>query len=44
MCLQDVDLWGRDLCDESKGFSEAVSHRVENDLTLKDMVESTVIA
>ena len=30
MCLQCVDVWGRDLGDESKGFSEAASHRKEN--------------
>ena len=48
--MQCVDVWGRDLGDESRGFSEAVSHRVRRMLTmicrvtLKDMVESTVIA
>ena len=30
MCLQRVDVWGRDLGDESRGFSEAASHREEN--------------
>ena len=32
MCLQRVDVWGRDLGDENRGFSEAASHREENDL------------
>ena len=35
MSFQCVDVWGRDLGDESRGFSEAVTHReenVENDL------------
>ena len=35
MCLQRVDVWGRDLGNESRGFSEVVSHReesAENDL------------
>ena len=30
MCLQHVDVWGRDLGVESKAVSEAVSHREEN--------------
>ena len=30
MCLQCVDVWSRDLGNESKGVSEAVSHREEN--------------
>ena len=30
MCSQCVDVWGRDLGDESRGFSEAASHREEN--------------
>ena len=30
MCLQCVDVWGRDLGDESRGFLEAASHREEN--------------
>ena len=30
MCLQHVDIWSRDLDDESRGISEAVSHREEN--------------
>ena len=30
MCSQRVDVWGRDLGDESRGFSEAASHVVEN--------------
>ena len=29
-CSQHVDIWGRDLGDESRGFSEAASHREEN--------------
>ena len=35
MCSQHVDVWSRNLGDESRGVSEAVSHReenVENDL------------
>ena len=35
MCSQRVDIWGRNLCDESRGVSEAASHReknAENDL------------
>ena len=49
MCSQCVDVWSRDLGDESRAVSEAVSHREENakndcGVTLKDMVESTVIA
>ena len=28
--LQHVDIWGRDLADECRGVSEAVSHREEN--------------
>ena len=47
--MQRVDVWGRDLGDESRVFLEAASHREENarmicGATLKDMVESTVIA
>ena len=30
MCSQRVDVLGRDLGDESRGFSEAASHREEN--------------
>ena len=30
MCSQRVDIWGRDLGDESMDFSEAVSHREKN--------------
>ena len=30
MCLQRVDVWSRDLVDESRGVSEAASHREEN--------------
>ena len=30
MCSQCVDVWGRDLGNESSGFSEAASHREEN--------------
>ena len=30
MCLQRVDVWSRDLDDESRGFSEAARHREEN--------------
>ena len=48
MCLQRVEVWGRDLGNESRHFSEAASHRAENaknDLRSEvDMVESTVIA
>ena len=49
MCSQHVDICGRNLGDESRGVSEAVSHRqenAENDLRsdVKDKVESTVIA
>ena len=29
MCLQRVDVWNRDLGDESRGVSEAASHREE---------------
>ena len=29
-CLQRVDVWDRDLGNESRGFSEAASHREEN--------------
>ena len=50
--MQHVDVWGRDLGDESRGVSEAASHREPQrrmlrmifGVTLKDMVESTVIA
>ena len=49
MCSQCVDVWGRDLGDEGRGFSEAASQerrmlRMICVVTLKDMVESTVIA
>ena len=30
MCSQCVDIWGRNLGDESKSVSEAVRHREEN--------------
>ena len=30
MCLQCVDVWGRDFGDESRGVLEAASHREEN--------------
>ena len=30
MCSQRVDVRGRDLSDESRGVSEAASHREEN--------------
>ena len=30
MCLQRVDIWCRNLGDESKGVSEAASHREKN--------------
>ena len=30
MCLQHVDVWGRNLGDESRGISETASHREEN--------------
>ena len=30
MCLQHVDVWSRDLSDESRGVSEAANHREEN--------------
>ena len=48
--MQHVDVWGRDLGNESRGFSEAASHKERRMLrmicgvTLKDKVESTVIA
>ena len=48
MCSQRVDVWGRNLCDESRSVSEAASHRknAENDLQsdVEGKVESTVIA
>ena len=31
VCLQHVDVWGRNLVDESRDVSEAASHREEND-------------
>ena len=30
ICLQHVDVWSRDLGNESRGVSEAASHREEN--------------
>ena len=30
MCLQHVDVWGRNLGDESRDVSEIASHREEN--------------
>ena len=43
--MQCVDVWGRDLGNESRGFSEAARMlRMICGVTLKDMVESTVIA
>ena len=30
MCLQCVDVWGRNLGDESMGVSEAMNHREQN--------------
>ena len=39
MCSQRVDVWGRDLGDESKGFSEAVSHRENASNDLRSDVE-----
>ena len=30
MCLQHVDVWGKDFGNESRGFSEAMSHREES--------------
>ena len=30
MCLQHVDIWGRDLGNESRGVSVVVSNREEN--------------
>ena len=48
MCSQRVDVWGRHLGDESMGVSEgATEGRMLGKIcgvTLKDMVESTVIA
>ena len=49
MCLQHVDVWGRNLSNESRGVLEAASHkwgmhRMICGVTLKDKVESTVIA
>ena len=47
--MQHVDVWGRNLSDESRGVSEAASTkrrmlRMICRMTLMDMVESTVIA
>ena len=45
MCSQHVDVWGRDLGNESRGFSEAARMlRMICGVTLKDMVESTMTA
>ena len=49
MCSQCVDIQSRDMGDESRGFSEAASHREKNaenicGVILRDKVESTVIA
>ena len=49
MCSQRVDVWGRDLDDESRGFQRLLATerrmlRMICRVTLKDMVESTVIA
>ena len=49
MCSQRVDIWGRDLSDESRvlqrlGATERRMLRMICGATLKDMVESTVIA
>ena len=49
MCSQHVDVWGRDLGDESRGFQrlQATERRMLRMIcrvTLKDMIESTVIA
>ena len=47
MCSQRVDVRGRDLGNESRGFSEATERRMLKmicGVMLKDMVESTVIA
>ena len=49
MCSQRVDVWGRDLSNESRDFQRlrATERRMLKMIfrvTLKDMVESTVIA
>ena len=49
MCSQRVDIWGRDLGDESRGFqklqaTERRMFRIICGVTLKDMVESSAIA
>ena len=49
MCSQRVDIWGRDLSNESMDFSEAASHREEMlrmicEVKFRYMVEHTVIA
>ena len=49
MCSQRVNIWGRDLGNESRAFQrlQATERRMLRmicGVTLKDMVESTVIA